>query len=414
MGIMSIIKFEFSVPEAMSALEKFKENRLKVLEEMTLQIRSGFTDTINQLLNLEMTLFLGESDQVDNKKNGFKTKDYNVKGIGSIRLKMPQDRNNKFNSAVIPKHERMDPRLKQDLAILHLAGISNRVLAMISKKVLGIKVGKDMVNESIDLLTERALNWLNRPIIKKYWALYVDGTNFRIQRRGSTEKEPSLVVLGIDTDGHRSILAISPGNKDNAASWKSLFKELKERGLSASDVQVGIMDGLPGLENVFKEEFSSAITCRCWVHAMKNAFNKCPARLEVPFKEALNKVMYADSYQDAKSKFEELKISMGNDAMRAIDCISKDLESLLAHYKFEKKFWRSLKTTNPIERINRELKRRTKTMDSVGDKTLCVVVAFIAIKLEYGWSVYTVDDKRHEKLNRLHGKNSIEIETLFN
>jgi putative transposase len=308
----------------------------------------------------------------------------------------------------------MDPRLRQDLAILHLAGISNRVLAMISKKVLGIKVGKDMVNESIGLLTERALVWLNRPITKKYWALYVDGTNFRIQRRGSTEKEPSLVVLGIDTDGHRSILAISPGNKDNAASWKSLFKELKQRGLDSSCVQTGIMDGLPGLENVFKEEFPSAVTCRCWVHAMRNALNKCPKRLEDPFKAALDKVMYAESYQDAKSKFEELKTIMGSDAGRSIDCIGKDLESLLAHYKFDKRYWRALKTTNPIERINRELKRRTKTMDSIGEQSLNVVVVFVAIKLEYGWSIYTVDDKRHEKLDRLNGKNDVAIDNLFN
>ena len=94
--------------------------------------------------------------------------------------------------------------------------------------------------------------------------------------------------------------------------------------------------------------------------------------------------------------------------------IEKDLESLLTHYKFDKKYWRALKTTNPIERINRELKRRTKTMDSVGEKTLSVVVAFIAIKLEYGWSVYTVDDKRHERYNRIGGNIDVATDHFFN
>ena len=405
---MSIIKFQVSVPEAVKAIGQFKENRLKALNQLSEEFRASAEETINHLLHLEMSLFLGEPDQSDNKKNGFKEKDYTLKGVGTLRIKLPQDRKSRFESAIIPKSERIDPRLKEDMAVLHLAGISNRTLSMISKRLLGLEVSKTTVQESLGLIQESAINWLERPLKDDYWALYRDGTNFRIQRRGSTQKEPSLVVLGIDKNDHRSVLAIEPGYKDNVESWRSVFDSLVKRGVDPRKIKIGIMDGLPGLETAFKETFAEAVTARCWVHAMKNALNKCPARLRDAFKTLLGTVMYAESLQEAREQFKALKKDMGGDGQRAVSCLEKDLESLLVHYTFDKSYWRTLKTTNPIERINKELKRRTKSMETLGESTLTAIVAFTALKLEMGWRMYKVNDQRHEKLDRLWKNNVIE------
>ena len=144
---------------------------------------------------------------------------------------------------------------------------------------------------------------MSRPIAKSYWALFIDGTNFKVQRRGSTEPEPSLVVLGIDGANKRSILAIEPGFNDNAKCWESVFISLKERGLNCDQVQIGVMDGLPGLENKFKENFRNAITGRCWKHALGNALLKTPARLREPFKKLSQKVMYANGEAAARKAF---------------------------------------------------------------------------------------------------------------
>lgn len=408
MDFMSIIKFQVSVPEAVKALAQFRENRLKAFNQLSEDLRTSVEDTINHLLNLEMSLFLGEADQADNKRNGYKEKDFTLKGIGTIRINLPQDRKARFESSIIPKPERLDPRMKEDIAVLHLAGISNRTLSMISKRILGLEVSKSSIQESLGSIQESAINWLERPIEDEYWALYIDGTNFRIQRRGSTEKEPSLVVLGIDKNDHRSVLAIEAGYKDNVDSWRSVFDSLIRRGLDPRKVKIGIMDGLPGLETAFRESFADAVTARCWVHSMKNALNKCPARLRDAFKILLGKVMYAESLQEARDQFKALKKDMGGDGQRAVSCIEKDLESLLVHYTFDKSYWRTLKTTNPIERINKELKRRTKSMETLGESTLTAVVAFTALKLEMGWKMYKVNDQRHEKLDRLWKPNVIE------
>ena len=214
---MGIIKVEIKVPELVRAVESFKVNRLAALEQMTGEIKKNVGELFNQLLKAEMDIFLGRPEQTDNKRNGYEEREYALKGVGCVRIRMPVDRKRDFKSAIVPSREQIDPRVREDIAVLHLAGLSNRVLALVSRRILGVEVSTDTVTKSLDLVEEKALKWLDRPLEKKYWALFIDGTNFKVQRRGSTAKEPSLVVLGIDSENHMSLLALQPGYKDDAA-----------------------------------------------------------------------------------------------------------------------------------------------------------------------------------------------------
>jgi transposase-like protein len=380
-------------------LEAFAINRRKALEALTREVSLGVSDAINQLLNAEIDIFLGQPSEQDNKRNGYQPeREYALKGLGCVRIRAPKDRLGRFESNVVPSYERTDPRLKADMAILHLAGLSTRTLSMVSKRLLGVEVSKDMVTGSLDLVKDEALAWLTRPITKPFWALYIDGTNFKIQRRGSTQREPTLVVLGIGADSCKSILALEPGTRDNVEAWRSVFRELKKRGLAVKHVKIGIMDGLPGLEKLFSEEFPEAVTARCWVHAMRNTLAKTPARLRDAFKLMADKIMYAASEHDARTAFELLQEAMQTDCSRAISCLQKDLDSLLVHYRFDQKYWKALKTTNGIERVNKELKRRTKSMETIGEQSLQAVVAFTALRLEMGWQLNRVDSKALDNL----------------
>ena len=231
---MSIIKVELRLKELSQVIEAFKNNRRGTLESFSSELKKAVAASFNELMNAEIDLFLGVADQSQNKHNGYhEEREYTLKGIGGIRVRIPRDRDGAFESRVIPAHERVDPRLKADMAVLHLAGLSTRTLSMISRRLLGVEISKDTVSSSLSLVHEDALKWLERPINGSYWALYVDGTNFKVQRCGSTAREPSLVVLGVNENNFRSILAIEPGTKDNVESWKSLFASLKSRGLSS-------------------------------------------------------------------------------------------------------------------------------------------------------------------------------------
>lgn len=390
---MGIIKVEISLPEAAKALEEFRREPRRTFELISIEVRSAVSNLFDQLLQTEMSIFLGRADQKNNKRNGYYERDFALKGVGCIRIKMPIDRKRKFESSVIKRHEQIDPRLKEDLAVLHLAGISTRLMATLSKRILGVEVSADTVSKSLGVIEDKATQWLTRPLHdNKYWALFIDGTNFRIQRRGSTQKEPSLVVVGIDARNCMSILAVEPGTKDNVDAWRAVFSELVKRGLDTSAVRIGVMDGLPGLEKLFLETFSKSVTARCWVHALRNALAKTPARFRDAFKLLAQKIMYASSENQARVEFENLKLLMGNDAERAVRCLEKDLDSLLVHYRFDKKFWRTLRTTNPIERVNKELKRRVKSMETLGERTLETLVAFTAMRLEFYWQRTAVEN----------------------
>jgi putative transposase len=402
---LGFIKVEISVPELRNTVEAFKENRLKALEVFSENIKDSVADSLNQLLNLEMTLFLGQNEQIANKRNGYKIKDYTFKGLGTVRINVPVDRHRQFESAVIPKRESVDPRIKEDIAALHLAGLSTRTLSMMSKRLLGLEVSHQTVANSLPMLSGHALNWLNRPIAGNWWALIVDGTNFKVTRRGSTEKEPLLVVLGIDENNNRSILAVESGYRDSADAWRSVFRSLKNRGLNGSRVQVGVMDGLPGLESVFADEFHNSVTARCWFHAKQNAMLKCPKRLRDSFEVLLKKVNYADSEASARAAFADLETKFGHDCQKAVHCIGKDLDSLLNHYRFPKGVWQALKTTNAVERIHKEFKRRSRAMEGMSEMTLMTLVAFTALRLEMGWrrravDTYEVDHLVHDKKRR--------------
>lgn len=406
---MSVIKLEIRLHEIPRAIEVFRKSRKKALEVFTEEIRTAVSTGFNQLLNTEIDLFLGEDGQAGNKRNGYHPeRQYVLKGVGAIRVRIPKDRLGRFESAVIPAKERVDPRIKAEMAILQLAGLSSRTLSMISKRLLGVEAGKDTVNGSLALVEDEAKRWLDRPIDRTYWALYVDGTNFKVQRRGSTAREPALVVLGIDDTNHRSILAIEPGTKDNVECWRAVFSTLKRRGLQSSKVRLGVMDGLPGLEKAFREAFSNSVTQRCWFHSLGNAMAKSPARLRDAFKIQAHKIMYAKSENDARVAFATLKEVMNSDATRAVSCLEKDLDSLLTFFKFDRSLWVALRTTNAIETINRQFKRRTRGMDTMGEATLESVLAFTALKIEFGWGLHRIDSKIYTRHLEKEEKNSIE------
>lgn len=388
---LSIVRFEFNVPEARQALQKFAEHRLKALEMIVTEARSSVAGALNQLMHAEMAVFLGQPDQQDNKRNGYHDREYVLKGIGTIRVRVPEDRKGRFKSAIIPKGERIDPRLSQDMAALHLGGISTRTLAMMSKRILGVNVSHQTVSSSLPLISEEAVKWLKRRLSRKYWCLIVDGTYFHVRRLGNVEKEPSLVVLGIDENNRRSILAVEHGNRDSADNWRVVFRDLKARGLDGTQVKIGVMDGLPGLEAAFLEEFPQAVTARCWFHALQNALAKVPNRYHDAFHGMLKSVMYAEGHMQAKSAFEALKTAMNHECARAVACIEKDLESLISHFKFPKPLWKSLKTTNAVERIHKEFKRRARAMEAMGEQTLTTLVAFTALRLEMAWQWRAID-----------------------
>jgi putative transposase len=158
------------------------------------------------------------------------------------------------------------------------------------------------------------------------------------------------------------------------------------------------MDGLPGLGDAFLEAFPKAKVLRCWVHKARNVMPLVPRRYQSAFQIALNAVAYAESLDAARDAFEKLKTTWSKDASDAVARMERDIEALLAHYAFPPEHWEALRTTNPIERVNKEFKRRSKAMEVVSPDGLKPLLAFSAMRLEYGWAMTPITSNKLRRL----------------
>jgi len=394
----SLMKIIVRIADVIALARRFEESPTLAMREVVTEMRDGVRDVLERVMAAELELFLGRREEAGNKRNGFVSRAYGIKGVGTVKLRVPRDRAGRFSSNVVPAYRRYDLATEKDIALLNLAGLSTRMLAQLSGALLGVRVSANEVSNALHTIIPAAKAFLSRPLGERKWIyLYVDGTNFRV-RRSTVDIEPTLVVLGVDETGRKSVLSMIQGDKDSRAAWQAVFVDLKERGLDSACVRAGIMDGLPGLGDAFREAFPNAKVLRCWVHRARNVMPLVPRRYQAAFQAMWNAVAYADSLDAARVAFETLKTTWAKDASDAVDRMARDIDALLAHYTFPREHWEALRTTNPIERVNKEFKRRSKAMEVVSPDGLKPLLAFTAIRLEYGWAQTPITSNKLRRL----------------
>ena len=167
---------------------------------------------------------------------------------------------------------------------------------------------------------------------------------------------PVLVAIGVDINGYWQVLGFQSGDKESASSWRQFFKDLKSRGLNGSSVKLGVMDGLSGLEKVFNEEFYNSSVQRCQVHLARNVLSKVTIKHKKEIVDDLRSIFYASSKDKAIEFFKEFKNRYEKSFPSAVKSLSNSIDSLLTFFKFPEEDWISLRTTNIIERLNKEFK----------------------------------------------------------
>jgi len=377
-------------PEPVGNLGKKKQSlKQHLLEKMK--------TWINSLLEGERDEFLGRGRHVsldeshDNYRNGYRPRRINFFGLGEVELKVPRDRKGEFASQWLPERKGQDPELEAFLAEAFLAGLSTRDLARISEKHLGHKYDSKQISRIVSRATSELEAWRQRSLQgQRYKFLYVDGANFLVRINGHVSRQSFCAVLGVSEENERfEVLALEMGDRERADLWASLFTDLAERGLNLEAVELGIMDGLPGLEAIFRRFFPRAQTQRCQKHAKANACRRVRKQERELFSKDLNAILYAPTQSAARAAFFTLKQQWGPQFPSAVQIIEKDLDSLLTFFQFDPTYWTVLRTTNPIERLNKEFKRRTRAMEVTGGEISTYrCLAYVAQTMEYRWSFH--------------------------
>jgi putative transposase len=395
------MQLEVTVPEVFEVFKEICVSPEKLFEMMRLDLREVAGEYLTALMEWELTIHLGrkryERRQGEaNHRNGSYPRKFTMKGLGEVQVKVPRDRRGQFQTKVLPRSCRYEEAVAQDMSLMFLAGISSRSLSMISQRLLGRKLSHTEISNANRELTAAVEGWRTRDLSQENLRyLFVDGVNFDMRVAGSVEKVAVLVAVAVTAAGHKLVVGLQAGDKESASAWRELFKDLKGRGMDGRQITLGIMDGLPGLERVFKEEFPQARIQRCQVHVARNVLAKVPHKLKGAVADDLRSIFYASSQAKALEFFQSFKDCWEKEVPSAVACLERSLPSCLTFFHFPVDHWVSLRTTNIIERLNKEFKRRTKPMEIVAGELSCYrLLAFISLKMELHWRANPVGTVR--------------------
>ena len=382
---------EITVTEVKEIFKSLHEQPQQFFEMMRSDIQQAVAADLDAVMRTELTDWLGReryqrTGGAVNHRNGSYPRRFTIKGIGDVGLLVPRDRRGESQSRVLPRYRRYEHEISRDLSLLFLCGISTASLPAISLRLLGRKI---RLPRSV-----RPTRSSSRP-----WRSGGCGT-CRSRRSGSVHRwgqlpdahpaarrnRPRSDGYWRDREGEELVVGMQAGDKESAASWREFFRDLKARGLDGSKVTLGIMDGLMSLETVFREEFPQAKTQRCQVHVVRNVLAKVPRKLKAEVAADIKPIFYAPSRQQALEAFERFRERWQEVVPSAFASLERSLGVCLTFFDFPVEQWVSLRTTNIIERLNKEFRRRTKPMEILPGETACYrLLAFISLKMELHW-----------------------------
>ncbi len=386
------MKMEITVPEVLDLIKEIRQQPEGLFEMIRANVKETVGQYLSELMDVELTQFIGREryERVQgetNHRNGSYPRGFTLKGIGEVAVKVPRDRKGQYKTQVIPRSKQYEDQLRQDLCLMFLGGMSTRTLSLMSERLIGRSISASEVSKASKELTQAVERWRERDLSSesiKY--IFVDGVFFPMRIDGTIERVAVLVAIAVTESGHRMVLGLQAGDKESASNWREFFKDLKRRGLNGSSVTLGVMDGLPGLERIFKEEFPKAKVQRCQVHVCRNVLAKVPRKLKKVIGDEIRSIFYASSRQKAMGFFDQFKRRWEKELPSAVKCLENSLEACLTYLSFPEEEWICLRTSNVIERVNKEFKRRTKPMEILaGERSCYTLLAFVCLKMELQW-----------------------------
>ena len=357
----------------------------KFWEELGEIIREGIRIALEKAIHYEFSQFIGalEYERTPNRKdhrNGYRTRNFETVYGPLENIKIPRARCSSFTSRIIPRFKRRQRKIGHLISRIFLLGLSTRDVKKISKHIYGRTYSPGLVSRFNKELGEALALWQERPIEKEITYLYLDAVNLPI-RRDKTSKEALLCAVGVTDTGEKEFLDFMLGGKECQLSWEKLLLRLKRRGLSEEKLKLVIVDGNPGLLAALRTSLPTIPVQRCTVHKLRNISNHCPRAIQASVVADAKRIIYATSKKEALEEFKAWKERYKNLAPKAIACLEKDLDDVLRFMDFRYKIWVSIRTTNIIERVFREFRRRINTMDTFPTEESCIRIMFSLAQL---------------------------------
>jgi len=343
-------------------------------------VRGTVQETLNALLDAEADRacnagrYERSPDRQDTRAGSYERK--LATKAGEVTLTVPRLRKLPLETAIIERYRRRESSVEEALIEMYLAGVSVRRVEDITEALWGTRVSPSTVSELNQRIYGQIEAWRNRPITGEHAYVYLDGIWLKRSWGGEVKNVAVLIAIGVDRDGFREVLGVAEGTKEDAESWRSFLRHLKGRGLAG--VKLFVTDKCLGLVESLAEFYPGAAWQRCVVHFYRNVFTVVPAG-RVKEVAAMLKAIHAQEDRPSAeqkaaavvAKLEAMKLS------KAAQVIRDGIGETLSYMAFPREHWRCLRTNNPLERLNREVRRRTRVVGAFpdGNSALMLVAA---------------------------------------
>jgi transposase-like protein len=343
-------------------------------------VRQSVEETLNGLLEAEADQLCGAAryerspDRVDTRagsyERGLQTK------AGQVKLKVPRLRSLPFETQIIERYRRRESSVEEALMEMYLAGVSVRRVEDITEALWGTRVSPSTVSELNQQLYERIEQWRNQPIEGEFAYVALDGIWLKRSWGGEVKNVAVLVAVGVDGDGYRQVLGVCEGAKEDTESWRKFLRHLKERGLKG--VKLVTSDKCLGLVEALAEFYPEADWQRCVVHWYRNVGSEIP-RHRMKEVMAMLKAIHAQEDREAAEKkaidvVEKLRAMKLNKAAKVVE---EGVGETLRYMAYPREHWTRIRTNNALERLMREIRRRTRVVGAFpdGNSALMLVAA---------------------------------------
>lgn len=357
-----------------------KVNEDEVKSYLDKQVRDSVETTLNTMLDTEADALCGAKRyERSPDRTDFRAGHYDRKlatKTGEVNLQVPKLRKLTFESQIIDRYRRKESSVEEAMIEMYLAGVSVRRVEDITEALWGMKVSPSTISNMNKKVYEKIEVWRNQPISGKHPYVYLDGIWLKRCWGGEVKNVSVLVAFGVNADGYREILGAMEGAKEDKASWSQFLRYLKTRGLRG--VKLFISDKCLGLVENLADFYPDCSWQRCIVHFYRNVMSLVPydkIRIVVSMMKAIHaQEDKAEARKKAKSVTEKLKsMKLG----KAAETVEKGIDETLTYMDFPQTHWRKIRTNNPLERLMREIRRRTRVVGAFpdGNSALMLVCA---------------------------------------
>jgi putative transposase len=353
-------------------------NEGKVRDHLGKIVRGTVEETLNAMLEAEADRLVNARryERTAGRRDtraGHYTRTLHTKA-GEVTLRVPKLRSLPFETAIIERYRRRESSVEEALIEMYLAGVSVRRVEDITEALWGTRVSPGTVSALNKTIYEKIDEWRNRPLEGTYPYVYLDGLFLKRSWGGEVRNVSVLVAIAVGQEGFREVIGVAEGAKEDKESWMAFLRYLKGRGLEG--VELFVSDKSLGLIDCLGEFYPGARWQRCVVHFYRNVFTVVPKTKVKEVATMLKAIHAQESHEEARKKarcicekLEQMKLA------KAAEIVRDGIEETLRYYFFPAEHWRRIRTNNPLERILREVRRRTRVVGSFPDGQSALMLA---------------------------------------